>query len=176
VSPQAHLSNAMRIEHPNVHFAGPKVSQVQTISAAERDILVRRARLFNRNVAVESSLGGCDERPGDDFNVRGPDWSHILTDWKLVRESGSARYWQRPGKAGRGCSATTGVCANNKAHDLLCVFSSNAAPFPGPENGRMCSTRTKFATYALLKHGGDFNAAAKMLSKEGYGSSKAAAW
>jgi hypothetical protein len=45
------------------------------------------------------------------------------------------------------------------------VFSSNATPFePGRGYG-------PFAVYALLEHGGDFAAACRALSSEGYGES-----
>jgi putative DNA primase/helicase len=72
-------------------------------------------------------------------------------------------YWRRPGKGGRGCSATTGYCRGKDGTDLLYVFSSNAHPFePGRAYGR-------FAAYALLEHGGDYGAAAKALAAQGFG-------
>jgi hypothetical protein len=65
--------------------------------------------------------------------------------------------WKRPGKRERGWSATTGY-----GHDLLYVFSTNAAPF---ETERVYS---KFAAYAWLAHGGDYVAAGKALYAQGY--------
>lgn len=158
---------------PYVHHSGPKLSQVQTITAAQREILLRCARLFDRSAAATASpsqnghAGGLS--PGDDFSARGPDWSEILTDWTIVRQVGGTRYWRRPGKDA-GISATTGVCKNQKGQDLLAVFSSNAQPFEGPSSGRTCSVHTKFCALAYLQHGKDFKAATKVLASQGYGS------
>jgi putative DNA primase/helicase len=83
---------------------------------------------------------------------------------------GDKTLWRRPGKDGRGWSATTGHCAaKDGGADLLAVFSSNAHPFEGPSGGRLCSCYGKFRAYALLKHGGDFKAAARELGRQGYG-------
>jgi putative DNA primase/helicase len=160
---------------PYEHRSGPKLSQVETITPDEREILIRCARSFDRSVEAEPRHVNGDQAqgvsPGDDYSTRGPDWSEILGPhgWACARELGHARYWRRPGKVGAGWSATTGVCTNCKAHDLLCVFSTNAPPFPGPANGRACSSHTKFSAFALLNHAGDFRAAAKALAADGYG-------
>ena len=68
-------------------------------------------------------------------------------------------HWRRPGKEGRGGSATT----NYADSDLLSVFSSNAQPF---QDGHAYG---KFAAYALLNHQGDCRRAAKALRHHGYG-------
>ncbi|MCH7863738.1 MAG: hypothetical protein IIC56_00815 [Proteobacteria bacterium] len=47
--------------------------------------------------------------------------------------------------------------------DLLYIFSSNAAPF------KQEHAYSKFTALALLRHGGDFAAAASELAKTGYG-------
>src|SRR5262249_1222868 len=87
-----------------------------------------------------------------------------------VRQNGQVRYWRRPGKDGSGWSATTGVCTStDKGHELFCVFSTSAAPFAGPANGRPCSAHTKFTAYTILNHGGDFKLAARALAKAGFG-------
>src|SRR5262249_16724981 len=121
------------------HVSGPKLSQVQTITAAEREVIIRCARSFDQSQPEHNGhVGG---RPGDDYSVRGPDWAEILTPhaWTCVRQLGAARYWRRPGKDGPGWSATTGVCTSKAGHELLAVFSSNAQPFEGPNGGRSCS-------------------------------------
>jgi hypothetical protein len=150
--------------------SGPPLSQVRTISAAERTLLIRCASAFDRKAVDEPEVKGYSTfratsgaSPGDDFNRRGPDWPEILTDWTLAGTSGKERRWRRPDKE-KGWSATTGVCfskANN--WELLKVFSSNAAPFE-PDG-----TYSKFAAYALLHHRGDFTAAARALAAKGYG-------
>jgi hypothetical protein len=82
-----------------------------------------------------------------------------------VRESDGVRYWKRPGKEGPGWSATTGYCHGADGAELLRVFSSNASPF---EEGKAYG---KFRAYALLHHGGDYQAAARELASKGYGAS-----
>lgn len=96
------------------------------------------------------------QRPGDDYNARG-DVRALLAryGWSLVR-SGENEYWRRPGK-------TSGWSATLKDR-VLYVFSANAAPF---EPSRAYSP---FAVYALLEHGGDYEAAARSLRMSGYGS------
>ena len=75
---------------------------------------------------------------------------------------------KRPGKDGPGWSATTGRCRNEQSGELLYVFSGNASPFE-PERAY-----SKFATYTLLDHNGDFKAAAKDLAEQGYGEQRQA--
>lgn len=148
------------------HHSGPRVSQIQTISAAEREILIRCARSFDESPKVERANGARvdDLRPGDDFNRRG-DWREILepAGWANVRQRGDVIYWRRDGKADDGWSATTGKCTSKAGNPLLCVYSTAAHPF---EHGESYS---KFSAYALLHHRGDFQAAAKALADKGYG-------
>lgn len=73
---------------------------------------------------------------------------------------GDREYWCRPGKPGRHTSATTG---NGARKDKLKVHTSNWPPFPPDWCG------DKFSAYALIHHGGDFNAAASDLARQGYG-------
>lgn len=162
--PEAHPS-----KRPYVHIGGPQLEQVQRITAEEREILLDCARSMNlvaedapgdsKQTAAAPLLEGEELRPGDDFNRRA-EWRPLLErhGWRVIRERGDVTHWQRPGKDGKGISATTGHCG-----DKLYVFSSNAAPF---ESGRTCS---KFWAYALLEHGGDFAKAAKQARKDGYG-------
>jgi hypothetical protein len=164
---------------PYVHHSGPPLTEVPEISAEEREVLVRCARSFDRTLGdyAGGDTGGVRGRgweglsPGDDYNRRGPDWADVLEPhgWACVRRRGEERFWKRPGKDAPGWSATTGRCSTEKRGDLLCVFSSNAHPFPGPAGEKKCSTHSKFAAYCLLNHRGDFKAAAKALYAEGYG-------
>jgi hypothetical protein len=157
------------------HHSGPDLEHLETITAAEREILWRAARSFDRSCQEPSgetsaTKGNRELLPGEDFSRRGPDWAEILAPhgWVMTRQVGASRYWRRPGK-GRGWSATTGVCSSSHGWELLAVFSSNAAPFEGPAGGKPCSCYSRFAAFALLNHGGDFRAAARALAEQGYG-------
>jgi putative DNA primase/helicase len=154
---------------------GPPAWDPPTITPEERTILWRCAASFDRRNDEEGgkTLKGKKDGqilPGDDYCERGPDWSEILIGWELIRQVGDCCYWRRPGKDGKNWSATTGRCKNQKSHDLLAVFSTNAHPFPGPRAGKLCSVHTRFQAFALLHHGGDFTAAAMALRELGYGS------
>jgi putative DNA primase/helicase len=102
--------------------------------------------------------------PGDDFDLRGPDFLEILGrhGWVGCGRRGEVTYLTRPGK-GSGASATVGFCRGGRGEPLLHVFSDQADPFrPGQSYGR-------FRAYTLLEHGGDARAAAEALAAEGYG-------
>jgi hypothetical protein len=158
------------------HFSGPKLSQVQTITAAERAILIRCARSFNsvppdpktgtRQTGEPRPAGDGDLLPGQDFDLNGPNWMEILTDWTVVHRTGDVLYVARPGKEGRGWSGTIGRCRGSQEEPLFHCFTSNAHPF------EMDGTYGRFRAYAVLNHGGDFKAAARQLAAEGYGSRK----
>ena len=98
--------------------------------------------------------------PGDDFATR-TDWSEILPPgWRRSGRVGDVEYWTRPGKRA-GVSATV----NYSGKENLYIFSTNASPFE-PEK-----SYSKFAAYTLLKHNGDFTAAARALVAAGFGKS-----
>jgi hypothetical protein len=158
------------------HQSGPSLTQVQTITAEEREVLIRCARSFDLKPVDEQEVRGGETlkgkatagtSPGDDYNCRGQDWTDILTPhgWTLAATIGRERRWRRPDKS-TGWSATTGVCfSKTRRWELLKVFSSNAAPFePG-------SNYSKFAAYTLLHHNGDFSMAARTLAAKGFGTS-----
>jgi putative DNA primase/helicase len=159
-----------------LHLRGPKLSQVQNVTAAERETMIRAAMSFGKmplpQPKREPKPRGPGLSPGDDFNARGPDFLEFMSGWQEVHRRGDVRYLRRPGKDEPGWSATIGYCKNDKGHDLLAVFSSNAAPFEGPTGKSACSCYSKFAVYALLRHNGDFSAAAKDLAAQGYGERK----
>jgi hypothetical protein len=147
--------------------SGPPVSAVPTITAEEREVLIRCARAFDLAPVDESPTQAAAENenaPGTDFNARGPDWGDLLTPagWVEASKVGNRRLWRRPGKA-RGWSATTGHCTGRDGTDRLYVFSSAAAPFE-PEK-----PYSRFAAYTLLRHSGDFRAAARDLAEQGFG-------
>ncbi len=151
------------------HVGGPTLINVQRITDEERAILLDCARSMNlvaeqapeeRKHEVSNLVPGEELTPGQDFERRG-DWLELLKPhgWTVIRHRGDVTHWQRPGKPGKGISATTGHCG-----DKLYVFSSNAAPF---DSGRVYN---KFGVYAILEHGGNFSEAARALRKAGYGS------
>jgi putative DNA primase/helicase len=143
--------------------------QLATYTAAERDALHTIARRFDeRPVRQEAPLAASQHvvgglRPGDMYNQQAS-WPEVLEPhgWRVVERHGEETRWARPGKD-RGTSATT----NYRGTDLLHVFSSST-PF---QTNR---SYDKFAAYALLTHGGNFDVAARALADRGYGSRPAA--
>jgi hypothetical protein len=149
-------------------WAGPALGQLATITPEERDILWLCARALDEVPVDEPTSNGPTGqglKPGDDYNQRRPDWSQILAGWEGVHEQGDKCFWRHPGKADPGWSATTGL-RSRSGNDLLCVFFSNAAPFEGANGTKPCTTYSKFAAFAVLSHGGDFDAAAKDLAAQ----------
>jgi hypothetical protein len=159
---------------PYRHHSGPMLSRVQEITAQERGLVLRCARGLSR-MPPEPPRPPRQPRPGKphgdngrllpgaDFDRNGPPFEEILSDWTVVRRDGEAVYLRRPGKEGRGWSATAGICRGENGEPLLRVFTSNAAPLA---EGRAYG---KFAVYTLLHHDGDFKAAARELAQQGYG-------
>src|SRR5439155_17035026 len=98
------------------HLSGPKVSQVQDVSPDEREVLLRCARYFSR-VAEEPSRptfkGQAQSAAtglGDHYDLHGPDWPEIIGGphgWAHAYQKGPEHRYRRPGKDGRGWSATT---------------------------------------------------------------------
>lgn len=99
-------------------------------------------------------------RPGEDYENK-VSWSEILEPegWTFLYQHGRTSYWRRPGKDDRGISATTGHAADR---DRLFVFSSSTEFEPE-------TPYSKFGAYTLLRHGGDYKAAAQDLRRQGYG-------
>jgi len=140
------------------------LTELPVITAEEREILLSAAWSLNEHhadpepepVPAAPTYG---LRPGDDYAQRGDVRDVLLKHgWVLVK-SGENEYWRRPGRD-VGWSATL-------RDRVFYVFSSNAAPFePGKAYG-------PFAVYTYLEHNGDFVAAARALSSEGYGGTPA---
>lgn len=137
------------------------LTELPILSADERELLLEAAWSLNcyqvptvGPATVTDTHGQL--RPGDDFNQRG-EVRDVLRrhGWVLVR-SGQNEYWRRPDKAS-GWSATF-------KDRVLYVFSANASPFE-PNHAY-----SPFAVFSFLEHGGDYEAAAKDLRAEGYGS------
>ncbi|MGI8313454.1 AAA family ATPase [Saccharopolyspora hattusasensis] len=136
------------------------------ITAAQRDQLHISLRALDRRPAPEpiptpapTSAAEGELTPGRDFDVRGS-WHDVLEPhgWTAVSTQGNATYWRRPGKT-RGISAVTG----GDHGDYLWVFSTSTV-FDSEH------AYSKWRAYAVVKHGGDFSAAASDLRRQGYGS------
>ena len=141
------------------------LTAIPEITRQERAILLEAATTFNQytpRIAEPPKEPGANagNRPGDKW-AADQTWAQILEPhgWRALGQRGEVIYWQRPGKDGPGCSATTG----HNGHDVLYVFSSNALPFDS-EAGY-----SKFTAHAFLNHGGDFTAATKEVVALGYG-------
>jgi hypothetical protein len=107
-----------------------------------------------------------DGSPGNDFNARGAwaDTGLFDAGWTWSHKTGDDRgFLTRPGKES-GISASVGqVSSKDKGYPYLFVWSTNAADFASE------TPYSRFAVYAILKHGGDYSAAAKELARQGYG-------
>jgi hypothetical protein len=152
-------------------LSGPPLWEVAKVTPAERDVLLKAARLLTREVQKEKggpwtqrASAGWELTPGADYDRRGPGLVPILErhGWARARELPGKTLWRRPGKE-RGWSATTGFCKGEDGTELLYVFTSSAHPL---EEGKGYGP---FRLLALLEHGGDFKGAAKALYEQGYG-------
>jgi hypothetical protein len=152
------------------------LTNIPVISPEDRDALLSMARVFDQYgdqarpagapaSSSQASPSNAGLKPGEDYNVRG-DWRRELQSagWRMLHDAGGKEIWQRPGKQGRGVSATW----NYHSAGVFYVFSSNAHPF---QEGR---TYFPFGIYAALRHGGDHKAAARALGSEGYGEQRPA--
>jgi hypothetical protein len=109
--------------------------------------------------------GSGQDSPGNDFNRRGS-WEEaglFGAGWHWCKRAGDDKgFLTRPGKDG-GISASVGmVSSRQNGYPYLYVWSTStdfAAETP----------YSRFAVYAMLKHGGDFSEAAKDLQRQGYG-------
>jgi len=144
---------------PGYRLQQGKFTNLPILSAEERDVLIEAAVFLDE--APQPGSQSCTpgesagDRPGDEFNARA-DIRPVLEKhgWTRIRE-GANEHWRRPGKDS-GTSATL-------KDGVFYVFSSNAAPFESDKG------YSPFQVYALLEHGGDFNAAARRLREEGFG-------
>jgi KaiC/GvpD/RAD55 family RecA-like ATPase len=150
---------------PNYVLQYGSFDNIQKLTNEETEIIINAAKSFNEkitestkenDVSKDSTITGLT--PFDDYNQR-----HDVTDilqkhgWKLLFERNGAKYFQRPGKEGRGISATWNVIPNR-----FYVFTTSTCF----ENMHIYKAS---AVYALLECSGDYSAAAKDLYAKGYG-------
>lgn len=141
---------------------------IPTVDADRMKAIHDICRMSSRLPRVEAPCGvrarswspaaDCVIRPGDAYE-KAVSWQDVIPDWTVVYTRGQTVYWRRPGKD-RGVSATTGHADDR---DRLFVFSTSTEFEPW-------TPYTRFGAYALLNHGGDHTAAARVLAAQGYGS------
>lgn len=157
-------------------LAGAHAGQLVSVTSEERAELHRLVAAFDQpqtprdkpsspfaptpRPGMVSAQGSVS--PGDDFERR-TDWADgmLLGGAGWTRVTGSAgRYctWRRPGKQ-LGISATTGHSSDRDRLYVLTTSTLFDASVP----------YTKLGAYAVLHHGGDHAAAARELSRLGFG-------
>ncbi|HKZ02289.1 MAG TPA: AAA family ATPase, partial [Pyrinomonadaceae bacterium] len=143
------------------------LTNIPTITPEQRGVLFSVARSFNEYIEPRKVVGfreiahGNGFKPGEDFNARPDVYEQVrelLSEhgWSKFGNSGSGEHWSRPGVKDHSSATlfSTGT---------FYPFSTNALPFNAGE------AYSPFAVYALLKHDGDFTAAARALGRQGYG-------
>jgi len=134
------------------------LKEIPTITADEVHLIHTIAKSFTaepEKPKYKKQVEVNGTRPGDDYRSA-HDPSEILPKygWKPTGKNGQGgQHWTRPGKD-KGTSATL-------KEGCLYVFSSSTVLPMGPND--------TFSIYAHYRHNGDFSAAAKELSKQGYG-------
>ncbi|UTF50901.1 AAA family ATPase [Desulfomicrobium sp. ZS1] len=149
---------------PGYELLQGKILSMPLLEDEEVDYLLSLAREFEtyfpepKAPKLKSEARTADgNRPGDDFNARG-EILPILEKhgWTFVKQIGDRIHLARPGKTG-------GTSATLTDERIFYPFSSNSHPFEPYE------AYAPFSVYAMLEHDGDFAAAAKDLSAQGYG-------
>lgn len=165
----------------NYTLLSGSMSYIPTISAGDRQILLDAAKSFDQMPAAApaptqsqpkkangftpvlpgSPAGESQTRPGDDYSNDGgnaEECRQLMREqgWTLSHSDAGNEYWCRPGK-----DKKDGHSASFNG-SVLNVFSSNAAPFEAKAYGL-------YQVFAMLRHGGDFAAAARELGQRGLG-------
>ena len=155
---------------PGYEMVQGDLTQIPTISIDLHERLVAIAKSFHTAITptVESMQSPPRQQrertegelmPGEDYNLRGD--HHIPLNgagWTLAHISGETEYWKHPTTDNRWSATFNAV----KCPNLFWTWSPNT-PFQ-PEKGY-----SKFAVFAILKHDGDFSAAARDLYQQGFG-------
>jgi hypothetical protein len=145
-------------------FTYGNFEKISKLSNEETDFIITAAMSLNEKIEEKKEPvlphnQSSGLTPFDDYNTR-HDISGLLQShgWKLLFVKNGVAFFQRPGKDGRGISATW-----NAVPDRFYVFST-ATNF---ENNHIYKAS---AVYSLLEHNGNYSEAAKRLYSEGYGS------
>lgn len=151
-------------------------ADIATITMAERESLHELFRTLDERPSPAPVTAGTpartsssegELRPGDDFNERA-DWMTDVLEpagWEVVKTEGDELYLRRPGAQSRD-QRKHDATLNYADGDKLYVFSTSTDFEPEV-------AYSKFGAYATLNHSVegaiDWAAAAKALSKRGYG-------
>jgi hypothetical protein len=142
-------------------------SNLIVLSNEETEILINTARSLNENLEEKkepeknnnsqiNNLTGIT--PLDDYDAKNDVEAILLKHgWKALFSRGVNKYYQRPGKDGRGISASWNVIPNR-----FYVFSTSTV-FKNE------SVYKASAVYSILENGGDFVKTAKEFYAQGYG-------
>ena len=159
-----------------VHAAGPYVRAggaprtIARVSVEDLRALHALAQTFDQCERPEWTPRGPDfqthgDRPGDDFNARA-DWGKdvlLPAGWTMTgRDRRGRQHWYRGPNGKRGWTSAT--ISPDGAY--LYVFSTST-DLPTAVG------LSKWRAYAFLHHAGDFAAAARALSDQGYGEDEA---
>lgn len=143
------------------------ITRLSLLTEEEREIVWQVARSFNTFVTQQSYIQNEQQagsnRPGEDFSrkISVQDFCALFQEagWKVVATRGDQVYLNRPGS--KNSRKTDAVIVQSKK--LFVNYSSSVPDFEC-EKGY-----SPYRAYALLRHRGDFRAAASALKKEGYG-------
>jgi hypothetical protein len=137
--------------------------KINKLTDEETEIVLSCAASLNEYTApeperTESKPIGSGITPCDDYDARTNIGDLLIKHgWKEAFSRGEKRYFQRPGKDGRGISASWNAIPNR-----FYVFSTST----NFENEHIYKPS---AVYTILEHSGDFSKAAKELHAQGYG-------
>jgi hypothetical protein len=153
------------IAPPTPGYTKQKEFHVPILSVDERELLLSAARSFNQVVEevrpdarTTQNATAYQKTPWDDYNDRA-DVVALLEKhgWKYVETKGPRVMLKRPGNTDQRSSGDY-----HKELNLFKVFSTST-------QFELNKGYKPFAVYTVLEHGGDFKAAARQLSAEGYG-------
>jgi hypothetical protein len=138
--------------------------KIQKLTDEETAFIITSAMSLNEKIAEQKEerpqqeYNSTELSPFDDYNSR-HDMAGLLQKhgWKLLFDRNGVTYYQRPGKDGRGISASW-----NNVPNRFYVFST-ATQF---ENNQIYKAS---AVYSILEHAGNYSMAAKELAAQGYG-------
>lgn len=140
------------------------LADIKMLSEEEHENLLSICRSFDETpieaprpaAPRRDDIGGTS--PLDDYDNKNDPLSELeAAGWVVAYKRGEAVYLRRPGKAGRAISASW----NHIPGRFFCF--STSTPF---ENNHIYKPS---AVYAILRHGGDYSAAARELARIGYG-------
>lgn len=139
------------------------VLNMPVLNADDREYLWDVALSFNRYVKPVEQFtrtpSGSSDKPGDDYNEKADVLSLLQQHgWTYLQDRGNIVYLNRPDAPHK---RTSGIYLKDK--DLFVNYSTSVSDF------NTGSGYSPWRVYAILEHGGDFSAAARALSDQGFG-------